>query len=83
VNVLQEILSWSADRPTWQRDALRRLVMNGELSDGDIRALTEVCKGEHGLAEKTEVKPLSKEHAPDEKQLLRRYPWNQYFITRA
>jgi energy-coupling factor transporter ATP-binding protein EcfA2 len=65
VNVLQEILSWSADRPTWQRDALRRLVMNGELSDGDIRALTEVCKGEHGLAEKTEVKPLSKEHVPD------------------
>lgn len=65
MNVLQEILSWSADRPTWQRDALRRLVMNGELSDGDIRALTEVCNGEHGLAEKTEVKPLSKEHVPD------------------
>jgi energy-coupling factor transporter ATP-binding protein EcfA2 len=66
VNVLQEILNWSTDRPTWQRDALRRLVLSAELSDDDIRALTEICKGEHGLAEKTEVKPLSKEHVPDQ-----------------
>ena len=65
VNVLQEIFTWSADRPTWQRDALRRLVMNGELSDDDIRALTEICKGEHGLTEKIEVTPLAREHVPD------------------
>ncbi len=38
MKVLQEILVWSADRPTWQRDALRRLVVNGELSDDDITA---------------------------------------------
>src|SRR5215472_563017 len=62
VNVLQEILTWSSDRPKWQRDALRRLVTNGELSDDDISALTEICKGDHGLAEKAEVKPLAKEH---------------------
>lgn len=66
VNVLQEILTWSADRPAWQRDALRRLVMNGELSDDDIRALIEICKGEHGLAEETEVKPLANEHVPEQ-----------------
>jgi DNA repair ATPase RecN len=65
VNVLQEILTWSADRPIWQRDALRRLVTNSELSDGDIRDLTEICKGEHGLAEKIGVTPLAKEHMPD------------------
>jgi len=64
VNVLQEILTWSSDRPKWQRDALRRLVTNGELSDDDISALTEICKGDHGLAEKVEVKPLAKEHVP-------------------
>jgi len=64
VNVLQEILTWSADRPTWQREALRRLVVNGELSDDDISALTEICKGDHGLASKAEVKPLAKEHVP-------------------
>jgi DNA repair ATPase RecN len=65
VKVLQEILTWSAERPTWQRDALRRLVVNGELSDDDIRELTEVCKGDHGLIEKVEIKPLAKEHVPD------------------
>jgi DNA repair ATPase RecN len=65
VKVLQEILIWSAERPTWQRDALRRLVVNGELSDDDIRELTEVCKGDHGLIEKVEIKPLAKEHVPE------------------
>lgn len=64
MNVLQEILSWSVDRPAWQRDALRRLVVNGELSEQDIRELAEICKGEHGLAEKAGGQPLSKEHAP-------------------
>ena len=64
VNVLQEILAWSADRPTWQRDALRRLVATGELSDDDIRALTEICKGDHGLVEKPEAKLLATEHVP-------------------
>jgi hypothetical protein len=62
VNVLREILTWSADRPPWQRDALRRLVVDGELSDDDISVLTEIFKGDHGLAEKAEVKPLAKEH---------------------
>ncbi|MHB1701735.1 MAG: AAA family ATPase [Acidobacteriaceae bacterium] len=65
MNVLHEILTWSADRPTWQRDALRRLIVNEELTDDDISALTEICKGDHGLAEKAEIKPLAKEHVPD------------------
>jgi energy-coupling factor transporter ATP-binding protein EcfA2 len=65
VNVLQEIVGWSQERPKWQRDALRRLAINGELSDGDIGALSEICKGEHGLAEKIEPNPLSKEHVPN------------------
>jgi recombinational DNA repair ATPase RecF len=65
VKVLQEILNWSAERPTWQRDALRRLVLNGDLSADDITSLTEICKGEHGLAEKAQANPLSKDHVPD------------------
>ena len=60
-NVLQEILTWSADRPTWQRDALRRLVLSGDLSAEDIDDLTTICKGEHGLAEKAATQPLTKE----------------------
>ncbi len=63
--VLQEILEWSQGRPAWQRDALRRLVLNGEFSDDDIRALTEVCKSAHGLAEQQETAPLTTEHVPD------------------
>ena len=63
--VLQEILEWSQDRPAWQRDALRRLVLNGELTDDDIRALTDICKGTQGLTDQQEVIPLAKDHVPD------------------
>lgn len=64
MKVLHEILAWSTDRPSWQRDALRRLVANGELSDDDIGDLTEICKGDHGLAEKVDATLLAKEHVP-------------------
>ena len=53
-------------RPDWQRDALRRLVVGGELLDDDLRALAEICKAVHGLAEPQDVVPLGREHVPDE-----------------
>ncbi len=28
INILNEILKWSEDRPSWQIDALRRLLVN-------------------------------------------------------
>jgi energy-coupling factor transporter ATP-binding protein EcfA2 len=65
MTVLEEILEWSQDRPAWQRDALRRLVLNGELSDDDISALTDICKSAHGLAEQQDSAPLTKEHVPE------------------
>jgi energy-coupling factor transporter ATP-binding protein EcfA2 len=65
MNVLQEILEWSQGRPMWQREALRRLVLNGELSNEDISSLTEICKSAHGLAEQQATDPLAKEHIPD------------------
>jgi hypothetical protein len=64
VTVLQEILEWSHDRPAWQRDALRRLVLNGEVSDDDIGVLTDICKSAHGLAEQQDIAPLTKDHVP-------------------
>ena len=64
--VLREILQWSQDRPPWQRDALRRLVLEGELSDEDINALADICKSGHGLAEQHDTVPLAKEHVPDQ-----------------
>ena len=52
MNVLQEILNWSENRPNWQRDALRRIVKEKVLSNEDIYELTEICKKEHGLSTK-------------------------------
>ena len=68
MTVLQEILKWSEDmrRPVWQRDALRRLVIGGELSDEDLSSLAEICKSGNGLAEQQEVVPLARKHVPDE-----------------
>ena len=68
VTVLQEILEWSQGRPAWQCDALRRLVLNGELSSDDVRALVEICKAAHGLAEQQEFTPLTKDHVPDKRE---------------
>lgn len=65
MSVLEELLEWSKDRPAWQLDALRRLVVNGELSENDITSLTEICKSAHGLAEEQDTVPLAKEHLPD------------------
>lgn len=64
MTVLQQILDWSKDRPRWQRDALRRLVVSGHLSDEDIDALVEICKAEQGLVENVEANYLSEEHVP-------------------
>lgn len=38
-----DLLAWSASRPAWQRDALRRLVQNGKLDDQDIDQLVMLC----------------------------------------
>ncbi|MCI0701370.1 MAG: ATP-binding protein, partial [Planctomycetia bacterium] len=65
MTVLEELLEWSQDRPSWQRDALRRLVLNGELSEDDIRALTDICKSAYGLAEQQDIAPLAKKHVPE------------------
>lgn len=64
MSVLKEILEWSQDRPAWQRDALRRLVLNDELSEDDIQQLGEICKGAHGLSKQRVFLPLTKDHIP-------------------
>ena len=43
-DAMRDILAWSDDRPIWQRDALRRITVNGELNDADIDDLTKLCK---------------------------------------
>lgn len=66
MSVLKEVLEWSQDRPAWQRDALRRLVLNDGLSEDDIQQLGEICKGVHGLSEQRDTSPLTKAHIPTE-----------------
>ena len=59
-----EILDWSAKRPPWQQDALRRLVSQEQLDESDIADLASLCKAKHGLDEKKDPKPLKKNHLP-------------------
>jgi energy-coupling factor transporter ATP-binding protein EcfA2 len=52
------ILEWSIDRPRWQRDALRRLVMRGPLAATDIDELTAICCDEVAQAASLEQQHL-------------------------
>ena len=64
IDVLNEILQWSLDRPPWQRDALRRLITKGEFDESDIRQLSQLCKSRHGLGDGVEPVPLGVNHLP-------------------
>lgn len=65
MDVLREILMWSSSRPDWQRDALRRLMTSGKLSETDIDKLMQQCKAVHGLAQSTQTIPLQARHLPN------------------
>ncbi len=54
--VFADLLSWSNDCPTWQRDALRRLCTQEKLELPDHAELLEICKG---IAE---AQPLTAAH---------------------
>ena len=56
-SALADILKWSKQRPEWLRDALRRLMAGGELSEQDIEELEAICLGDEGKAS-----PVTDEH---------------------
>ncbi len=63
--VLETILDWSKDRPLWQRDALRRIIANGRLTDADIGELVDLCKqGKGAPAGAPKAVPLGIAHLP-------------------
>jgi len=65
--ILADILEWSTNRLLWQRDALRRLVQNGILTELDIQELTNILKISKGISVSQEIpqpKPLVAEHLP-------------------
>ncbi|MCX5831725.1 MAG: AAA family ATPase [Deltaproteobacteria bacterium] len=54
ISALHEILKWSASRPEWQRDALRRIIIKDALDAGDIKELNQLCRAKHGILQVTE-----------------------------
>lgn len=63
--VLETILDWSANRPLWQRDALRRIVTGGTPNDAAIAEILALCKKEHGADGITlEASALEAGHLP-------------------
>lgn len=63
--VLESILEWSQDRPLWQRDALRRIIAQGRVTQEDVAQLVELCKVGHGApAGELVAVPLAKAHLP-------------------
>ncbi len=63
--VLETLLEWSAQRPLWQRDALRRIVAQGKLDETDIAELVELCKmGFGATSDCIQAIPLERGHLP-------------------
>lgn len=63
--VLEAILDWSGERPLWQRDALRRIVIGGTPDDAAVTDVLALCKKEHGAAGITlEAAMLEAAHLP-------------------
>jgi energy-coupling factor transporter ATP-binding protein EcfA2 len=62
MDVLQEILKWSGDKPIWQQDALRRLLVKGALDDNDYSELLTLCKSRHGLVNSITSEPITDAH---------------------
>jgi len=64
-SVFDTIYEWSLARPLWQRDALRRIVAQGALSEDDTADLVQLClKGQGAEGIEIEAKPLAAEHLP-------------------
>lgn len=62
LDVSSEILDWSQERPGWQRDALRRLFLNGKVKADETVDLVELCKAAKGLSAPRAPEVLTNEH---------------------
>lgn len=68
VSALHEILKWSVNRPDWQRDALRRIVVKGVIDEKDLDDFIRLCRAKYKADTSTEpavsVEPLAESHLP-------------------
>tara|TARA_R110000868_G_scaffold56323_2_gene174348 strand:+ start:10929 stop:13625 length:2697 start_codon:yes stop_codon:yes gene_type:complete len=62
-----ELLHWSAGRPSWQQDTLRRLALHSELTDDDLSELRRQIERDAGLPAENvpDAVPLTTEHLGD------------------
>lgn len=68
ISALHEILKWSVNRPDWQRDALRRIVVKAVIDERDIKDFIRLCRAKYKADTSTEpavsVEPLAESHLP-------------------
>jgi energy-coupling factor transporter ATP-binding protein EcfA2 len=68
MNIYDEILSWSIDKPLWWRDGLRRVVSNGNYTQVDIDEILIATKSLQGIPQTgvtiSQLTPLDKTHIP-------------------
>lgn len=59
-----DLIEWSKKLPEWQRDALRRVLVKGDLTSGDIADLVELAKAPHDSGNGLTAKavPASEDH---------------------
>jgi len=49
MTIFQEILKWATGLPTWQQDAISRLIAKGTLDAADVDDLYALLKLAHGI----------------------------------
>ncbi len=66
MSILKEILKWSQSIPTWQSDAVARLLVKQTLTTDDVNDLFALVKSEHGIPDPQGRKsnPLTAEQIP-------------------
>src|SRR5712692_4702390 len=67
MTLLEKILTWSKEIPTWQSDALRRLLQRRDLDDNDYAELVALAKAAYtDVSDKDgrTAQPLNKDHIP-------------------
>src|SRR6185369_17038990 len=68
ISALHEILKWSVNRPDWQRDALRRIVVKGVIEQADLEELNQLCRktqfADTNDPPNQEAHPLDESHIP-------------------
>lgn len=67
INTINEIVQWAEGLPKWQSDALRRLFVNGDLSQDEKQEIINIAKQANGIKlDKTPPAaiPFTASHAP-------------------